>query len=118
MIASPSHNRFCYSVLVANISDIKPEFTFDAVHIKQVTALFRDKIIDQNYVRSLFYQSTSQVGANKAHAAGDKSPGPTKWHCPLVHALNQSIPWLRTECSSSLAVISVHTDPDVRVRNS
>jgi len=48
MIASPSHNRFCYSVLVANISDIKPEFTFDAVHIKQVTALFRDKIIDQN----------------------------------------------------------------------
>src|SRR5207245_9198503 len=99
MIASPSHNRFCYSVLVANISDIKPEFTFDAVHIKQVTAVFRDEVINQNYFRSLFYQATSQVGANKAHAAGDKNPSPTKWHCPLVHRLPRSIPCLRPECT-------------------
>lgn len=88
MIASPSHNRFCYSVLVANISDIKPEFTFDAVHIKQVTALFRDKIIDQNYVRSLFYQPTGQVGADKAHAAGDEHLRTCKQICALGHHLS------------------------------
>jgi len=88
MIASPSHNRFCYSVLVANISDIKPEFTFDAVHIKQVTALFRDKIIDQNYVRSLFYQATSQVGANKAHAASDEHLRTYKQICAVGHDLS------------------------------
>jgi len=90
MIASPSHNRFCYSVLVANISDIKPEFTFDAVHIKQVTALFRDKIIDQNYVRSLFYQSTSQVGANKAHAASDEHVRTCKQICNVGHEMSST----------------------------
>src|SRR2546427_4821188 len=81
-------NQIPHGVLVANISDIKPEFTFAAVHIKQVTAIFRDEVIDQNYFRSLFYQSTSQVRANKAHAASDEHLRTYKQICAVGHDLS------------------------------
>src|SRR2546426_4202225 len=54
------------------------------------------KVINQNYFRSLFYQLTSQVGANKAHATGDERLRTCKQICVVSHDLSS----VRKECSA------------------
>src|SRR2546430_8994050 len=75
-------------VLAEKIRNITPNFPFAAFNINKVPAIFRDEVIDQNYFRSLFYQSTSQVRANKAHAASDEHLRTYKQICAVGHDLS------------------------------